>query len=86
MFAAMKKDAMKYVIWEGIRADYPKWFWNSAYIHIDDYIYDKVYTTVRDSNPILVQKGDVFVMNKNEGVRYFRQQSFRDIFQYHKHL
>ena len=85
MFASMKKDAMKYVIWEGIRGDYPKWFWNSASIFIDDYIYDKAFTTVGDSGPILVQEGDVFVMNDNEGVRYFKQQSFRDIFQIINH-
>ena len=85
MFASMKKDAMKYVIWEGIRGNYPKWFWNGASIRIDDYIYDKAFTTVGDSGPILVQEGDVFVMNDNEGVRYFKQQSFRDIFQIINH-
>ena len=85
MFTVMKKDSMKYVIWEGIRGNYPKWFCNSASFYIDDYIYDKVFTTVGDSGLILVREGDVFVMNDNEGVRYFKQQSFRDIFQIINH-
>ena len=81
----MKKDAMKYVIWEGIRGDYPKWFWNSASIFIGDYIYDKAFTIVGDSGPILVREGDVFVMNDNECVRYFEQRTFGDIFQIINH-
>ena len=65
MWAALKSDVIKYVVYDGFRDNYPKWF-NDAIV---EYItYDEDYECAilqsRDADPIVLVEGDVFLVNK----------------------
>ena len=69
MWAALKSDVIEFVVYEGFRDYYPKWF-NDA---ITDYItYDEDYECAilqsRDADPIVLVEGDIFLVNKHGDV------------------
>ena len=65
MWAALKSDVIEFVVYDGFRDNYPKWF-NDAII---EYItYDEEYECAilqsRDADPIVLVEGDAFLKNK----------------------
>ena len=77
MWAALKSDVIKYVVYDGFRDNYPKWF-NDA---ITDYItYDEDYECAilqsRDADPIVLVEGDVFLVNKLGDIWRMTEEEF----------
>lgn len=77
MWAALKSDVIEFVVYEGFRDYYPKWF-NDAII---DYItYDEDYECAilqsRDADPIVLIEGDVFLCNKYGDVWRMTEDEF----------
>lgn len=77
MLAALKSDVIEFVVYEGFRDYYPKWF-NDAII---DYItYDEDYECAilqsRDADPIVLVEGDVFLVNKYGDVWRMTEDEF----------
>ena len=81
MWAALKSDVIEFVVYEGFRDYYPKWF-NDAII---DYItYDEDYECAilrsRDTDPIVLIEGDVFLVNKHGNVWRMTMEEFEKDF------
>ena len=81
MWAALKSDVIEFVVYEGFRDYYPKWF-NDAII---DYItYDEDYECAilqsRDADPIVLVEGDVFLVNKHGDVWRMTTEEFEKDF------
>lgn len=82
MWAALKSDVIKYVVYDGFRDNYPKWF-NDAIV---EYItYDEDYECAilqsRDADPIVLVEGDVFLVNKYGDVWRMTMEEFeRDFY------
>ena len=81
MWAALKSDVIEFVVYEGFRDYYPKWF-NDAII---DYItYDENYECAilqsRDADPIVLVEGDVFLVNKYGDVWRMTEEEFDTYF------
>ena len=81
MWAALKSDVIEFVVYEGFRDYYPKWF-NDA---ITDYItYDEDYECAilqsRDADPIVLVEGDVFLVNKHGDVWRMTTEEFEKDF------
>ena len=77
MLAALKSDVIEFVVYEGFRDYYPKWF-NDA---ITDYItYDEDYECAilqsRDADPIVLVEGDIFLVNKFGDIWRMTEEEF----------
>ena len=77
MWAALKSDVIKYVVYDGFRDNYPKWF-NDAIV---EYItYDEDYECAilqsRDADPIVLVEGDVFLVNKLGDIWRMTEEEF----------